>query len=143
MGDPGTDRVPSAFHPADNPAAIAHLNMLQAVIARLAGNGAQCKTWCLAIVAALFALAGAAKNGRILAAAIAPILIFGIVDAMYLAQEKAYRGLFSSVVARIRNGTYAIGDCYGLAAPAALGRFVEALGSWSVWPVYLALLGAY
>jgi hypothetical protein len=31
---------------------IAHLNHMQAIITRLAGNSLQCKTWCLAIVGA-------------------------------------------------------------------------------------------
>jgi hypothetical protein len=56
--------TPSAFFPADNPAAIAHLNHVQAIIARLAGNSLQCKTWCLAIVGALFGLAGSLEKSR-------------------------------------------------------------------------------
>jgi len=58
---------------AESPAVIAHLNMLQAVVTRLAGNSAQCKTWCVAIVSALFGFAGATRSGRIAAAAIIPI----------------------------------------------------------------------
>src|ERR1700749_3735834 len=83
--------TPSAFFPADNPAAIAHLNQVQAIIARLAGNSLQCKTWCLAIVGALFGLAGASKNPTVALIAIVPVLIFACIDAAYLENERAFR----------------------------------------------------
>jgi hypothetical protein len=67
--------------------------MPYAIIIRFACNSSQCKTWCVAIVSALFGPAGATKSGRIAAAAIIPILVFGFVDAAYLANEKAYRDL--------------------------------------------------
>ena len=59
MDDRAPENPASQLEPANSPAAITHLNMLQAVITRLAGNSAQCKTWCVAIVSALFGLAGA------------------------------------------------------------------------------------
>ena len=93
---------------AESTAATAHLNMLQAIITRLAGNSAQCKTWCVAIVSALFGLAGATKSGRIAVAAIVPILVFGFVDAAYLADERAYRVLYNRIVAKIRDNTYGL-----------------------------------
>ena len=64
--------------------------MLQAAVAGLAGDRAQRKTWCVAIVSALFGLARAANSGRIAAAAIIPTGVFGFVDA-YLANGKPYR----------------------------------------------------
>jgi hypothetical protein len=131
------------LEPAESPAAIAHLSMLQAVITRLAGNSAQCKTWCVAIVSALFGLAGATKSGRIAAAAIIPIVVFGFVDAAYLANEKAYRDLYNAVVAKIRDGSYSLADYANLSAPPDAGHHLWALSSWSVWPVYLGLIIAY
>jgi len=84
MTVPPKEKPVSAFFPADNAAVIAHLNYLQAIITRLAGNSAQCKSWCLAIVSALFGFAGALKNDKIVACAIIPIVIFCLVDAAYL-----------------------------------------------------------
>ncbi len=143
MGDAGYGKTPSTFAPADNPGVMAHLNMLQAVIARLAGNSVQCKTWCLAIVSALFGFAGAMKSDAILAAAIIPIAIFGLVDAAYLAQEKAYRELFNSLADKIRNNTYSLLDSFNLKAPANGGHYIAALKSWSVWPLYFGLVLVY
>jgi hypothetical protein len=129
--------------PAGSPAVIAHLNMLQAIVTRLAGNSAQCKTWCVAIVSALFGLAGATRSGRIAVAAIIPIAVFGFVDAAYLANEKAYRDLYATLVSKIRDRTYAVADRFDLNAPADAGHYIWALASWSVWPVYLALVVVY
>jgi hypothetical protein len=139
MSEPSAD--PPAL--ALDPAVIAHLSMLQAVVTRLAGNSAQCKTWCVAIVSALFGLAGATKSGRIAAAAIIPIAVFGFVDAAYLANEKAYRDLYNAIVAKIRDGSYGLADRFNLSAPADAGHYIWGLSSWSVWPVYLGLIVAY
>jgi hypothetical protein len=143
MPDQAADKPGTPLAPAESPAVGAHLNMLQAVITRLAGNSVQCKTWCVAIVSALFGLAGATKSGRIAVAAIIPIVVFGFVDAAYLANEKAYRDLYNTIVAKIRDRSYGLADFANLSAPADAGHYVWALSSWSVWPVYLGLIVAY
>jgi hypothetical protein len=143
MSDQAAKQLDSPLAPAESPALIAHLNMMQAVITRLAGNSVQCKTWCVAIVSALFGLAGATKSGRIAVAAIIPIIVFGFVDAAYLANERAYRDLYNRIVAKIRGRTYGLADYGDLSAPAEAGHYIWALSSWSVWPVYLGLIIAY
>jgi hypothetical protein len=143
MPNQTADEPASPLAPAESTAVTAHLNMLQAIITRLAGNSAQCKTWCVTIVSALFGLAGATKSGRIAVAAIIPILVFGFVDAAYLANEKAHRDLYNSIVAKIRDRAYALADFANLSAPADAGHYIWALSSWSVWPVYLGLIIAY
>ncbi|MBR1191441.1 hypothetical protein [Bradyrhizobium sp. AUGA SZCCT0160] len=143
MALPPEEKPPSAFYPADNAAVIAHLNYLQAIITRLAGNSAQCKTWCLAIVSALFSFAGALKNDNIVAYAIIPIVIFCMVDAAYLGREKSYRQLYNSVATKIRAGTYTRGDCFDLTPTAGTGHYSKALCSWSIWPIYLGLIAGY
>ena len=77
MSDPAIRAAPSV--PAGDPAAIEHLKMIQAVITRLAGNSAQCKTWCITIASAIVAYAGAMKNEYIVALAIVPLAIFGFL----------------------------------------------------------------
>jgi hypothetical protein len=143
MSDQPSDIPASPLAPAESPAAIVHLTMLQAVITRLAGNSAQCKTWCVAIVSALFGLAGATKSGSIAAAAIIPIVVFGFVDAAYLANEPAYRELYNGVVMKIRNRACGIADYADLTAPTDAGHYIAALSSRSIWPVYLGLIVAY
>src|SRR5262245_63573738 len=90
------DKEPSPFDLANNASVIAYLNMIQAIVTRLAGNSIQCKTWCFAIVGAFVGLAGATKDLRILLAAAIPLAAFSVTDALYLAQERKYRKLFTN-----------------------------------------------
>lgn len=133
----------SPLWPADNPATTAHMTMLQGIITRLANNSASCKTWCLTLVGALVSLAGATKVPAIITFALIPIVIFGFLDTMYLAQEKAYRVLFNNVVGRIREGKYCLSDAFEAKAALKLKFVSQAFRSWSIWPVYLGLIAAY
>jgi hypothetical protein len=131
------------FWPADNPAVIAHMNMLQAIINRLATQSSSCKTWCLSLVAALISFAGATKMPSIVTFALVPVVIFGFLDTMYLAQETAYRDLFNSVAASIRDGTYGKDRFFNASALHTEKYILQALGSWSIWPVYGGLIALY
>ena len=133
----------SPLFPGDNPAVIAHVNLLQGIINRLAGNSSSCKTWCLALVSALLSLAGATHNPAIVTFALVPVVIFGFVDMMYLAQEKAYRDLYDKIVKAVRDGSYDRNSAFNAAAARNAGHFIWALGSWSVWPIYGGLIIAY
>ena len=75
-----------------------HLEMIQAVISRLANNSFTIKGWGLTVVSAMFAL-GAAKDGnpRMLIVALIPALAFGLLDAYYLWLERIWRGHYSRV----------------------------------------------
>jgi hypothetical protein len=79
-------------------ATIKHLEMVQAVIARMGSNSFAVKTWALGLIAAIFALA-AEKGGnpRLLLVALLPILVFWFLDAFYLRQERLFRRLFDAV----------------------------------------------
>jgi hypothetical protein len=133
----------SPLWPADNSAITAHINLLQGIINRLANNSASCKTWCLTLVAAFLSLAGAAHEPRIVTFALIPIVFFGSLDATYLAQERAYRDLYSDVAAKIRKKTYALEEVFEARAPLTFGRIWGAFTSWSIFPVYGVLLLAY
>jgi hypothetical protein len=129
--------------PADNPAVLAHIALLQGIINRLANNSASCKTWCLTLVAALISLAGATHVPSIVTGALVPIVIFGLVDAMYLAQERAYRDLYARVVEDIRKDTYALAKAFEVRAPLSFWSCLKAVCSWSIFPVYVGLIAFY
>lgn len=133
----------SPLWPADSPAVTAHINLLQGIINRLANNSASSKTWCLTLVAALVSLAGATHVPGIVTFALVPVVIFGFMDTMYLAQERAYRDLYGSTVDIIRNGSYGLRNVYEARAPLDFGRVWSAFWSWSIFPVYLGLTAAY
>jgi hypothetical protein len=138
-----TDPRASPLWPADNPAVTAHISLLQGIINRLANNSASCKTWCLTLVGALLSLAGATHVPGIVTFALVPVVIFGFMDTMYLAQERAYRDLYARVVGTIRDGSYGLGGAYEARAPLGFCRFCSSLASWSIFPVYLGLIVAY
>jgi hypothetical protein len=121
----------------------AHINLLQGIINRLADNSSSCKTWCLTLVGALLSLAGATHVPAIVTFALVPVVIFGFLDTMYLAQEKAYRDLYNRKVDAIRRGSYGREDLFDANARRHIRHFRDALTSWSIWPIYLSLIVGY
>jgi len=75
--------------------------------------------------------------------ALVPVVIFGFVDTMYLAQEKAYRDLYDTVVATVRDGSYQREGAFNAKAPRGFSHVVLAFTSWSIWPIYGGLIAAY
>jgi len=137
------DRGNSPFWPADNPAVMAHVSLLQGIINRLANNSASCKAWCITLVSALVSLAGGTHVPGIVAFALVPITIFGFMDTMYLAQERAYRALFTRTVESVRRGEYRLDHAFEAGAPLSVSGFGAAVLSWSIWPVYFGLIATY
>jgi hypothetical protein len=133
----------SSMWPGDNPAVMAHITLLQGVINRLATQSSSSKTWCLTLVAALISFAGATKIPGIVTFALVPVLVFGFLDTMYLAQEKAYRDLFGSIAELVRDGKYGRDQLFSASAPVSSKHVFHALRSWSIWPVYGGLLAGY
>lgn len=124
----------------DNPAVMAHITMLQGIINRLANNSASCKTWCFTLVAGLVTLTGAAGKPGVIVVVIVPLVIFGFLDASYLAQERAYRDLYARILGKVHDGSYALADTFDARAPMKPGARIKAFFSWSVAPMYLTLI---
>ena len=76
---------------------IAHLQMIQAVITRMAGNSFMIKGWSVTLVAALFALAAANTNELFVYLAYFPAFMFWALDAYFLRQERLFRELYDHV----------------------------------------------
>lgn len=76
---------------------IKHMDMIQAVIARLAGNSFLLKGWAVTLTLGLLGFAIEKSDRGLAAAAFAPILIFGALDAYYLRTERLFRKLYDCV----------------------------------------------
>jgi len=76
---------------------VKHLEMLQAVITRMAQNSFALKGWSVTIVAGILALGVAAGNARIVWLALVPALAFWGLDGYYLRQERLFRKLYDRV----------------------------------------------
>jgi len=118
--------------------------MLQGVIGRLASNSASCKTWCTSLTSALAVVAAQADRPDLLFVAALPIFIFGALDAYYLGLERRFRGCYERFVTKLQAGEATIDDAFVIAPRLRIrGAFLEArdaLGSFSVWPVYLGMV---
>jgi uncharacterized membrane protein len=77
---------------------VAHLQMIQAVITRMAGNSFLIKGWSVTLVAALFALSAASTNECFVLLAYFPAFMFWSLDAYFLRQERLFRELYNHVL---------------------------------------------
>lgn len=141
-GTPPAAQPPSPLFPADNSAVTTHMNMLQGVINRLATQSSSCKTWCLTVVGGMLGLAGSTKVVDLAWLALVPVLTFMLLDAYYLACERAFRLLWDDKVARVRAGTYVLADTFEMKPVMTTGRWLATLRSPAILPVYLGLAGA-
>lgn len=76
-------------------ARIRHLELIQAVVIRLATNSFITKGWALTVAGAIFGLAANHLNPWIAAVGFAPTLGFWWLDAYFLRQERLFRCLYN------------------------------------------------
>lgn len=76
---------------------IAHLGFIQGVINRMGGNSFMIKGWCVALIAAIFALSADKANASFVYLALFPLFVFWGLDTFFLRQEKMYRKLYEEV----------------------------------------------
>jgi hypothetical protein len=78
-------------------AKLKHLEMIQGIINRMAGNSFLLKGWSVTLISALFALAAKDSNQFFLYLAYFPCVAFWSLDGYFLWQEKMYRELYQEV----------------------------------------------
>src|SRR5215469_6682121 len=76
---------------------LAHLDMIQNVITRMAANSFLIKGWCVTLVSAVFILSAKDANTTFIIDAIFPALMFWALDAYFLRQERLFRKLYDKV----------------------------------------------
>jgi hypothetical protein len=77
----------------------AHLQMIQAVVTRLASQSTTVKGWCVTVTGALLSFGATSATPIVPLIAIYVVLAFAALDAYYLALERAYRALYHRVAA--------------------------------------------
>ena len=106
-------------------AKIAHLQIIQGVIQRMANTSFGIRGWTVSLVAAVFALADPSSERLFFTLAYFPVLAFWVLDGFYVGQERAFRNLYNDV--RIRkedqidfsmttnfNSSYWAGGCFSM-----------------------------
>lgn len=125
----------------DSPAVQNSLAILQDVISRMAGNSASSKTWCIALVSAILVLLADRDSPNLVWIAIAPIILFCMLDAYYLAMEKEFRDRYNQFVRKLHAGDVTIDDLFVVIPPGqsllSAKNVWRALKSFSIWPFYL------
>ena len=76
---------------------IKHLEMIQAVINRMASNSFMLKGWAVTLVAGIMALSAKDTDKMYFLVAYIPIIIFWLLDSYYLLQGRLYRKLYEKV----------------------------------------------
>jgi len=74
-----------------------HLEFIQGAVNRMAGNLFLLKGWTITLIAALFALSAKDSNKSYVLIAYFPAIIFWILDAYFLSQERRFRALYDHV----------------------------------------------
>lgn len=75
-----------------------HLQMIQAVITRLAAHSTAVKGWSVTVNAALLGFAATASTPVVALIAAYVILAFAVLDAYYLTLERKYRLLYQKIL---------------------------------------------
>lgn len=118
-----------------------HLKIMQDVIQRMAENSRACKVWCVTIVSASLVLAARVDRPAYILVSLAPVAVFLILDAYYLALERAFRGSYNSFVQKLARGELTPSDLYVVKPAGSVPRtFFRGLNSFSIWPFYAALI---
>lgn len=116
-----------------------YLQFLQNNIARMNTNSAQAKGWCIAIVAALLAIFSETKNELFVWICLIPVVLFCILDTLYLQQEHKFVAMYNDYVDN-KAGKPQVYKMPMNAYEKGLCGFMKALVSWSVIIPYGLLL---
>ena len=120
-----------------------HLKILQDVIRRMAENSRACKLWCVIIVSAILVLVARADRPNYVLVSLVPLAAFLILDAYYLAMERAFRGSYDSFVQKLARSELTTADLYVVKPAGSVPRaFLGSLRSFSIYPFYTALVTA-
>lgn len=76
---------------------VKHLEMIQAVVARLGNNAFFIKGWAITVTGAFVAFAVDRDQWELAAASVVPTLLFWILDTTFLRNERLFRHLFARV----------------------------------------------
>ncbi|SNT50194.1 HIT domain-containing protein [Rhodococcoides kyotonense] len=119
-----------------------HLSFIQSVITRMSQASATAKTWALPIVTATYGYALTQSSPLVAIVGILALLVFGILDANYLKQERAFRTLYDEVASGDNVPLFSMNPA--LAGTEGRNRNYwpdrRDILSWAVAPVYGPLL---
>ena len=119
-----------------------HLQILQGVIQRMAENSRSCKVWCVTLVSAVLVLVARTGEANHALIALAPAILFLVLDSYYLGLERAFRSSYTSFVSKIHGESVSTDDLYSVNASGSIPRhfFWALFRSFSILPFYLMVM---
>ncbi len=129
---------------------IKHLEFIQANIARMNQCSFQMKGWAITIVTALLALYASTigstgnKNGNVIFVfvAIAPTILFWMLDSYYLQQERKFRGIYNDIAELTQEDKRIIVREFEMPLNKYVSCkycFCNVIWSKTEWPLYLSI----
>ena len=119
-----------------------YLNILQAVINRMAANSASCKSWCITLVTGIIVILLNKDKSNLVYIALSPALLFLLLDCYYLATEKSFRDKYNNFINKLHQGNAVKTDLF-ITAPEKKANscmIICAFRSISIWPFYVAII---
>ncbi len=120
-----------------------HLEFIQTVVARMAAASGLAKAWCLTVATAALGYAVAKDASHVAWLAAFAVLMFGLLDARYLREERKFRCLYEDA----RQGRVELFDMrtktYGDRKDPSYDRgcrWWSVVRSWSQWSFYGPIL---
>jgi hypothetical protein len=115
---------------------VKYLEMLQAVISRIASQGATLKNYCLMLATAICGFAITLQKPSVALLSLVPVTIFALLDAQYLRLERGFRAAFDQT----RLGNWGTAPNFEISSDSA-GQvsYWAALRSWSIIIFYAPL----
>lgn len=117
-----------------------HLDMIQAIVTRLAGNSFLLKGWNVTLVTALFAFAAKDSKAYFVYLAYLPAVTFWLLDGYYLWQERTYRALFDVIRKKDESDIDFSMDPAQIPDDDEKPTWIKAVFSRTVLPLHLAVL---
>ena len=120
-----------------------HLEIMQGTITRMAENSRTCKVWCVTLVSAILVLVARTGEADHALIALAPTVLFYVMDAYYLSLERGFRRSYGSFVRKIHEGKVSISDVYAVVPTSSIpqGTLWAMFRSFSVLPFYAVVVG--
>lgn len=120
-----------------------HLSFIQSVVSRMASASASAKTWLLPIVTVAYGYAFVERDWFIAALGIVAVLVFALLDANYLKQERSFRKLYDRVARGEELPPFSMNPT--VAGPDGTAKVNywpdrQDLKSWAIAPFYLPML---
>lgn len=115
-----------------------HLEIMQGVIQRMADNSRSCKVWCVTLVSAILVLVARTGKAEHALIALAPTVLFYVLDAYYLALERGFRRSHERFVGKLHHGRITESDLYTVAPTGSTprGTLWAMFKSFSIPPFY-------